>query len=138
MKDYIDLFARIFIAIMFYYEAFDSFLYFDNTKETMTAYGLTWNQNFLLGATIVFLIMGATLVLIGYNSRFGAFLLLLYIVPTTFIIYSFWNVPPESQRIQLINFMKNLAVIGGLLLLTVNKPGKYSVKRLIYYLRLPK
>lgn len=123
---------------MFYYEAFDSFLYFDNTKETMTAYGLTWNQNFLLGATIVFLIMGATLVLIGYNSRFGAFLLLLYIVPTTFIIYSFWNVPPESQRIQLINFMKNLAVIGGLLLLTVNKPGKYSVKRLIYYLRLPK
>ena len=137
MKNSIDLTARIFIAIMFYYEAFDSFLYFDDTKRTMSIYGLTWKQNFLLGSVIVFLIIGATLVLMGYYSRFGAFLLLVYLVPTTFIVYSFWNDPPDIQRVQMINFMKNLAIIGGLLLLTIHKPGKYSIKRLIYFMRLP-
>ncbi len=122
---------------MFYYEAFDSFLYFDDTKRTMSIYGLTWKQDFLLGSVIVFLIIGATLVLMGYYSRFGAFLLLVYLVPTTFIVYSFWNDPPDIQRVQMINFMKNLAIIGGLLLLTIHKPGKYSIKRLIYFMRLP-
>jgi len=137
MKNSIDLTARIFIAIMFYYEAFDSFLYFDDTKNTMSIYGLTWKQDFLLGSVIVFLIIGATLVLIGYYSKFGAFLLILYLVPTTFIVYSFWNDPPDVQRVQMINFMKNLAIIGGLFLLTIHKPGKYSIKRLIYFMRLP-
>jgi len=63
---------------------------------------------------------------------------LLYIVPTTFIIYSFWDYPIAVRRIQSINFMKNLAIIGGLLMLIVNKPGSYSVKSLIYRLRLPR
>lgn len=137
MKNSIDLTARIIIAIMFYYEAFDSFLYFDDTKRTMSIYGLTWKQDFLLGTVIVCLVIGATLVLIGYYSGFGAFLLLLYFVPTTFIVYSFWNDPPDIRRVQMINFMKNLAITGGLLLLTIHKPGKYSIKRLIYFMRLP-
>jgi putative oxidoreductase len=137
MKDTTDLIARILIAIMFYYEAFDSFLLFSQTKKTMTTYGLTWQQDFILSTIIIILALGATLVLIGYYSNFGAFLLLLYIIPLTFITYSFWNDPSHVQRIQLINFMKNMAIIGGLLLLIVNKPGKYSVKKLIYVMRLP-
>jgi len=44
MKDVFDLLARIFIAIMFYYEALDSFLFYDNTKETMATYGFHWQQ----------------------------------------------------------------------------------------------
>ncbi len=137
MKHTTDLIARIFIAIMFYYEAFDSFLLFSQTKETMTKYGITWKQDFLLTSVIVFLILGATLVLIGYYSNIGAILLLAYLIPSTLIFYSFWDVPKDVMRIQLINFMKNLAIIGGLLLLVVNKPGKYSIKRLFYVMRLP-
>ena len=137
MKHTTDLIARIFIAIMFYYEAFDSFLLFSQTKETMTKYGITWKQDFLLTSVIVFLILGATLVLIGYYSNIGAILLLAYLIPSTIIFYSFWDVPKDVMRIQLINFMKNLAIMGGLLLLVVNKPGKYSIKRLFYVMRLP-
>ncbi len=137
MKHTTDLIARVFIAIMFYYEAFDSFLLFSQTKETMTKYGITWKQDFLLASVIVFLILGATLVLIGYYSNIGAILLLAYLIPSTLIFYSFWDVPKDVMRIQLINFMKNLAIIGGLLLLVVNKPGKYSIKRLFYVMRLP-
>ena len=137
MKNTVDLIARILISIMFYYEAFDSFLYFYDTVKTMRIYGLTWKPELLLVATIIALIVGSTLVLIGYYPGFGAFLLLLYIIPMTFIVYSFWNDPVEVRRVQMLNFMHNLAIIGGLLHIMINKPGKYSVKRLIYIMKLP-
>jgi putative oxidoreductase len=137
MKDILDLLARIFISSIFLFEAWDSIYYFEHTKKTMTLYGLTWNQEFLLFAAIVVLIIGGVLVLIGYYSNIGAILLLMYYLPVTFIVFSFWNDPPDLVRIQSLNFMRNIGVCGGLMLLVVNKSGKYSVKRLIYRMRLP-
>ncbi|GLR16056.1 DoxX family protein [Portibacter lacus] len=138
MKDVADLIGRIFLSMIFFFEAYDSIAFFKQTKNTMTAYGLTWNQDMLLYAVIFVLVLGATLVLIGYYANLGAILILLYWIPITFIIFSFWNDPVEVRRIQSIMFMKNIAIVGGLLLLIVNGSGKYSVKRLIYRLKLPK
>lgn len=138
MKDILDLIARIFIATIFFYEAVDSIWYFNDAKNVLIDYGLSWQPKMLLICGIVGLVMGAFLVLIGYLSSLGVLLLLLYIVPFTFIIYSFWNDPPETQRIHALMFMKNIAIIGGLLLLIANGTGKYSVKRLIHVMRLPK
>ena len=93
MKDAADLLARIFVSIIFFYEAFDSIIFFKSTKETMTAYGVTWQQDILLGGAIFLLIVGSFLVLIGYYSRVGAWMILLYWIPFTMIVYSFWNDP---------------------------------------------
>lgn len=138
MKDVIDLVARIFLAAIFMFESYDSLVHFQKTKETMTIYGVTWKQDFLLGATIFLLTLGALLLLIGYYANIGAILLLLYIIPVTLIVYSFWNDPKEVQHVQSIMFMKNIAIIGGLLLVLIHGAGKYSVKRLVHVLRLPK
>lgn len=138
MKDIADLVARALIACIFLYEAYDSIIFFNSTKETMTEYGITWNQELLLIGTILILLVGGILVLIGYHPNFGSVLLLLYWVPVTFIVYSFWNDPPAIRRINSIMFMKNLAIIGGLLFVFVNGTGKYSVKRLLHVMRLPK
>lgn len=138
MKDVSDILGRIFISIMFYYEVLDTLIFYENTKETMTSYGVTWCQDILLISIIVILLIGSTMVAIGYSSRFGAVLLLLYIVPFTFIVYSFWNDPQELQQLNMLYFMRNLAIMGGLLLLLAHGSGRYSVKRLIHVMRLPK
>lgn len=138
MKNILDLIARICLATIFLFEAYDSIAYFQQTKNTMTTYGLTWNQDFLLLATIILLSLGGILILIGYKASFGAFLLLLYWVPVTFIVFSFWNDPVEIRRLQSIMFMKNIAIIGGLLAIMVNGAGKYSVKRLLAAVRSPR
>jgi len=130
MKDILDLLGRFFIAVFFYFEAYDSVFYFRDTREKMTEYGLTWKQDTLLLGAIIFLIFGSTLVMIGYRAAFGAFLLLTYWLPVTLIVHSFWNDPPEIQRTELVNLMRNLAVCGGLLLIMVNGAGRYSIKRL--------
>lgn len=137
MKDIIDLIARVFIAGLFFFEAIDSVFYFEQTKQTMTSYGVTWQQDFLLGSFIFLIFLGAFMVLIGYHSRIGSILLLIYYIPFTFIVFSFWNSPKELYWVTLLNFMRNISICGGLLLLTLHKPGKYSVRRLIYVMRLP-
>ncbi|MBK8699672.1 MAG: DoxX family protein [Saprospiraceae bacterium] len=138
MKDITDLLGRICIALIFVYEALDTTLFFNNTKRTMAEYGITWKPDLLLYIVIVFLVVGAIMVLIGYYANIGALLLLSYWLPFTLIVYSFWNDPQPLQRLNALYFMRNLAVCGGLLLLMANGAGRYSVKRLIHVMRLPK
>lgn len=137
MKDYLDLLARLCIAFIFLYEAYDSIVFFGHTKETMTEYGIVWNQNLLLGAVIVSLVLGSILILIGYYASIGGFLILLYWIPFTFIIYSFWNDPLEFRRLHSLYFMRNLGTAAALLLLMANGAGKFSVRRVLHSLRLP-
>jgi len=130
MKDIIDLIGRICIALISLFEAYDSIYYFRQTKLIMATFHITWNQDILLSGAIFLLILGGILVLIGYRSSFGAILLLLYWIPVTFIAHSFWNDPVELRRVESIQFMKNIAIIGGMLIVLVNGSGNFSVKRL--------
>ena len=138
MKDIAELIARIWIAFVFIYEALDALVFFNKTKATMTAYGILWQQDGVLKVTIFMLLLGGILVLIGYFSRVGATLLLAYWLPMTLIVYSFWDDPGDLRRLHALYFMRNLALCGGLLLLIANGAGKYSIKRLIYIMKLPK
>ena len=131
MKDVLDIIGRFLIASIFIYEAVDMIMYFNNTRQTMTDYGIHWNQDLLIVGSIIFLIIGGVLLLTGYRIKLGAFLLLLYLVPVTFIIYSFWNDPEPYKRLNAINFMKNLGIAGALLLLIAHGSGRYSIKRLL-------
>ena len=65
----------------------------------------------LLVAAMVLMAVGSALVISGWKARLGALLLLVFLVPTTLIFHS--DVADNMQRIQLL---KNLAIIGGLLL----------------------
>lgn len=137
MKDYADLIARVIIAFMFLYEAYDSIVFFKNTKNTMTEYGIHWQQDLLLTAVIFCLIVGSILVLIGYYANIGGFLILLYWIPFTMIVFSFWNDPLEYRRINSLYFMRNMGTAAALLLLIANGSGRFSVRRVLHTLRLP-
>jgi len=130
MKDIIDLIGRVFLSFIFLFEAYDSLVFFKATKAEMINYGITWQTETLLYLGIFILVFGGILVLLGYRSSFGATLLLLLWIPVTFVMYSWWNDPIEFRRDASIQFMKNLSIAGGLLVVVVNGSGKYSIKRL--------
>ncbi|MCC6462711.1 MAG: DoxX family protein [Saprospiraceae bacterium] len=131
MRDLTDLIGRIFLSAIFIFEAVDSTLFFEKTKQTMTQYHLTWNQDMLLYGAIFLLIAGGLMVLTGYRSTLGAMMLLLYWVPVTFMVHDFWTYPKDQIRLQSIFFMKDIAIIGGLLMLVGKGSGRYSIKRLL-------
>jgi len=137
MNNVFDLLGRILISAIFFYEGIDSILFAEKTKLTMAEYHITWRPDFLLYSSIVFLMIGATMLLIGYRVRFGVWLLLIYWLPVTFIVYSFWDDPMPEQRLHAILFMKNIAVAGGLLMIAAHGSGKYSIQRLFRVTKLP-
>jgi putative oxidoreductase len=136
MKDILDLIGRVLIAAIFLYESYDTIAHWQSTKQTLTAYGLHWNQDLLISGAGLLLFFGGLLLLIGYRVALGSVLLLCYWIPVTFIIYSFWNDPIEYRRVSSISFMKNMAIVGGLLHLILKGSGKYSVKKLISVLKI--
>lgn len=131
MRDITDLIGRIFLSAIFLFEAFDTMLYFDKTRQTMEQYGLNSNQDMLLYGAVFLLLVGGIMVLVGYRSTLGAIMLLIYWVPITFIIHDFWNSPQEQTRLQSILFMKDIAIIGGLLMLVGKGSGRYSIRKLL-------
>lgn len=137
MKDIADLIARIFIAMIFFYEAYDKVAFYGNARQEMINFGWTFQPGWFLYFAIFCLVLGSALVLIGYYANLGGFLLLLYWIPFTIIVYSFWDDPVEIQRDTTLQFMRNLAICSGLLLLIANGSGKFSIKRMIHVLKVP-
>jgi putative oxidoreductase len=65
-------------------------------------------------------------ILAGFKTRFAAWLLFLYLIPVTYFFHNFWAVQGQEQQMQMVNFLKNVAIMGGLLVLSVNGAGAYS------------
>ncbi|MEM1215621.1 MAG: DoxX family protein [Bacteroidota bacterium] len=137
MKNIFDLLGRILLSFIFFYEAVDALDFAQETKAIMTEHGLTWRQDLLLYGAVFCLVLGGALILTGYRAKLGAILLLAYWVPVTFIVHDFWNFVPPDRRMEGIQFMKNIAIMGGLMMVFANGVGKYSVKRLFATSRVP-
>jgi putative oxidoreductase len=76
----------------------------------------------------VLALVGGIGVLIGYQTRWSAIALIAFLVPVTLGMHGFWRLSDPMQiHIQRAMFMKNLAMIGGALALTVAGAGKLSL-----------
>ncbi len=132
MKDFIDLLGRVLLSAIFLWDAFDRIRHFDSTKVKMTSFGVVWQQDFLLYGSIIFVALGGLMLLIGYRTGLAVVLLLIYWIPFTFIVHPFWNFSGDfTQRIESIEFMKNMAIAGGLFMVFSNGSGRYSIKRML-------
>jgi putative oxidoreductase len=72
-------------------------------------------------------IFGALALMTGFLARLGAIGLVVYLAITTLVFHHFWDLGGDEQKMQMINFMKNLAIIGGLLVLSAAGAQRYSI-----------
>ncbi len=127
MKDIFDLLGRILLATTFLLAAYQYIDGFDAVKASIIEEGITWRPNLLLRGSIFCLILGGLLVLLGYRAKLGAALLLAFMIPVTVLFYTD-NLADDLEQTMLV---KNVAIIGGLLMIFVNGSGKYSVRKLL-------
>jgi putative oxidoreductase len=118
MEKYTILLGRIFLSAIFLNSGVKKLLNISGTQEYMESNGV---PGFLIFPTIIVLIVGAIAVLIGYKSRWGALLLIGFLIPTTLIFH-----PVGSD---LSSFLKNLGLIGGLLMVYSFGTGSISVEK---------
>ncbi len=95
--------------------------------EVMGGEGVPAPQVLLAGA-IAFLIVGGLSLILGFHARIGATLLLIFLVLATYYFHDFWTVAdPKAQQEQSIQFFKNLALMGAMILVIANGVGPWSL-----------
>lgn len=73
-------------------------------------------------------LLGGLSVLLGYRAKFGAWLIALFLIGVTPMMHKFWIVSdPLMHQMQFIMFMKNVAMLGGALLITQLGAGPWSL-----------
>ncbi|MDH4052749.1 MAG: DoxX family protein [Rubrivivax sp.] len=107
--------ARVLIALMFVLAGFGKLSGLEGTAGYIASKGLPLPWLLALAAGVLELVAGVALA-IGYRTRLAAGALALFTVVATVLFHNFWAAPADQAFVQQLMFMKNLAAIGGLLL----------------------
>jgi putative oxidoreductase len=76
----------------------------------------------------VLALAGGLSILLGYRAKVGAWLIVLFLIPVTLMMHNFWTVhDPMMAQMQMVMFMKNVAIIGGALLISQFGAGPLSL-----------
>jgi putative oxidoreductase len=125
LKGFITLIGRIILVLIFLQSGIGKIENFQGTAQYMASYGMPY-ANFLLVGAIFVEIIGSVTVILGFSTRLGAILLLIFLIPTTLIFHT--NFADPMQKIQ---FMKNVSMFGGCLLLFSLGGGRFSLDYLL-------
>lgn len=73
-------------------------------------------------------IVGGLSIFLGYKVKWGAWLLIAFLIPVTLMMHAFWKLDnPAEQQIQMAMFMKNISMLGAALIITWFGAGPISV-----------
>jgi putative oxidoreductase len=125
LKAFPMLIGRIFLVLIFLQSGIGKIENFGGMAQYMASYGMPYTNFFLVGA-IFFELVGSATVILGYFARFGALLLLIFLIPTTLIFHSNF-----SDQVQMIMFMKNVSMLGGCLIVLASGAGRFSLDSLL-------
>ena len=117
------LVARVLLSSIFLFSGVKKIFAFSATQAHMTQYGMKMTGLFLILA-ILFEIGGGLFVLLGYFPRLGALALLLFLVPATVVFHRDFANPG-----QIIQFSKNVAIMGGLVAILAAGGGEFAFRR---------
>ncbi len=82
----------------------------------------------LVPLAAILALLGGISVALGVRARLGALALIAFLVPVTLYMHKFWGITdPQQAQMQLVNFMKNLALIGGAAFFVYAGAGAYSI-----------
>jgi putative oxidoreductase len=120
---YFPLAARICLSLIFLKAGISHILGYSNTVNMMAEMGLPI-PSVLLIFTIIFQILGGLSLLLGYKVKLGSILLILFLIPATLIFHN-----PIGDASQINDFLKNIGLIGGLLMVIYAGAGALSLDR---------
>ncbi len=71
---------------------------------------------------------GGLSIFFGYRTKFGSWLIVLFLVPVTVVMHKFWGVTdPRIAQMQMTMFMKNVSMLGGALSISQFGAGPFSL-----------
>jgi len=122
IKDYGPVTGRILLSLIFILSGFNKINGWDGTLGFMASKGIPLTSVFL-ALTILIELGGGLMIALGLYARWAAFAIFLFLIPVTAIFHPFWADPEQMN-----SFMKNIAIMGGMLYIMTYGSGHYSIK----------
>ena len=122
------LVGRVLLAAIFIISGFAKISGFEGTAGYMGSKGLPMPQ-VLLAITIVIELGGGLMIAAGFKARWAALVFFLWLIPVTFVFHKFWGIDAAQVQNQMNHFLKNVSIMGAMLLLFAYGPGAYRVDK---------
>jgi len=126
-QDTVALIARILLSVMFILSGFGKISGFEGTAGYIASKGLPMPQ-VVAALTIALELGGGILLAVGFKARWVALALGLFSVVAAVIFHNFWA-GDDAHHMQQINFLKNITICGGMLMVFAFGPGRLSVDK---------
>ena len=126
LNRYGPLIGRLLIAVIFVLSGFNKIGGFEGTVGYIASKGLPLPQ---LGAILAILVElgGGILLIVGWKTRWAAAVMMIFTVVAAVIFHNYWAAPPEMAQNQMIHFLKNISMAGGLLYVVVFGSGALAM-----------
>jgi putative oxidoreductase len=126
LQNALTLTGRLLLVALFLPAGIGKLTGFSGTVAYISSVGLPLPA---LGAVLALLveIVGSLALLAGFGTRIAALALAAFTLVATFFFHNFWGVPADQAFVQQLMFFKNLAVVGGLLVLAAQGAGGWSL-----------
>jgi putative oxidoreductase len=112
--------GRGLLSLLFLWSGYEKVLAYSAMTGYVAAKGLPY-PGLAVATAAAIEILGGLALLSGFRAKIASWVLLLYLIPTTLLFHNFWAWPPGMQRMDLqVHFFKNLAIMGGMLILATN------------------
>jgi len=122
------LIARILLAAIFVQSGWGKISGFTRTATAIASKGLPAPE--VMAALTICVELGAGLLLVfGWKARWAAFALAVFSLLAAFFFHNYWTMSEPQAAANHINFMKNVAIAGGMLMVMAFGPGRYSIDR---------
>ena len=128
LNDVCTLAGRTLLALIFIVSGFGKITGFAGTAGFMASKGMPMADVLLVG-TIAVEFLGGLMLLVGWKARWAALAIFLFIIPATLIFHNPAGLTGQEAQNQMINIMKNLAIMGGMLMVFAFGPGAWSLDR---------
>ncbi len=126
MNNILHPLARFLVALIFLLSGAGKLFGFSDTAQMMAGAGFPAPSVFLACA-IAIEIIGGTLLLVGYKTRYASVALVVFLIPATIIFHAANIGDPVHGQEQMINMLKNLAILGALLKFAADGAGKFAL-----------
>jgi putative oxidoreductase len=124
--DGLALIGRVLLSLIFIISGVAKLFGWNETLGYMNSQGLPVPQVLLAVATAIEIVCGVML-LVGYQTRIASAIVFVYLIPVTLVFHDFWSYQGQEAQSQMVDFLKNLAILGGLAHVWATGPGAISV-----------
>lgn len=125
LQNFAALAGRILLALIFIISGYGKIGGYAGTAGYMASKGLPL-VDVLLPLTILIEFGGGLLIAFGWKARWAAAVIFLFLIPVTLVFHNPAGLAPAEAQQQMINLLKNLSIMGGMLGLFAFGPGRFS------------